>query len=67
MIVISPENANANNPIFSKEKDASIIVSASGFFFLNLKTKQGKIIGKTRAEAIQHLKDMDRKDDFPDL
>jgi hypothetical protein len=67
MIVISPENANSNNPISSKEKDASIIVSDSGYFFLNLKTKQGKIIGRTRDEAIQHLKDMDRRDDFPDL
>ncbi|MDF2636901.1 MAG: hypothetical protein K0R78_3775, partial [Pelosinus sp.] len=30
-------------------------------------TKQGKIIGTTRAEAIQHLKDMDKIDDFPEL
>jgi hypothetical protein len=67
MVIINPKNTDSNNPIFSKEKDASIIVSDSGFFFLNLKTKQGKIIGRTRAEAIQHLKDMDRRDDFPDL
>jgi hypothetical protein len=67
VIVINPKNTDFNNPILSKDKTAAITISDSGFFFLNLKTKQGKIIGKTRAEAIQHLKDMDKIDDFPDF
>jgi hypothetical protein len=42
-------------------------VSDGGFFFLNLKTKQGKIIGATRNEAIEQLNNMDKIDDFPGL
>lgn len=62
MIVI-----DSNKQIFSKDKTTVVTTSDNGFFFLNLKTKQGKIIGETRAEAIQHLKDMDKIDDFPDF
>ncbi len=67
VIVISHDHNGLATPMFSRDKTAAIIVSDSGFFFLNLKTKQGKIIGTTRAEAIQHLKDMDKIDDFPEL
>ena len=67
MIVIDHKSTDINTPIFSKDKTAAIIVSDNGFLFLNLKTKQGKIIGTTRNEAIKRLKSMDKIDDFPDL
>lgn len=67
MVVISNKSLDFTTPIFSNDKTSAIVVSNGGFFFLNLKTKQGKIIGATRNEAIEQLNNMDKVDDFPDL
>jgi hypothetical protein len=67
MIVISPKSTELTTPIFSNDKTAAIVLSEGGFFFLNLKTKQGKIIGATRNEAMEQLNNMDIVDDFPDF
>ena len=53
--------------MFSIDKTAAIIISDSGSLFLDLKIKQGKIIGTTRSEAVEQLKNMGKFDDFPDL
>lgn len=65
VIVINHKSINFTAPIFSKEKDAAIVISNGGFLFLNLKEKQGKIIGTTRNEAIEQLSNMGKIDDFP--
>ena len=65
VIVINYKNINFTTPIFSKDKDAAIVISNGGFLFLNLKEKQGKIIGTTRNEAIEQLSNMGKIDDFP--
>ena len=67
VIVISHENPDFTNPIFSTDKTAAIIASDNKFIFLNLKTKQGKMIGITRTEAREQLKTMNKMDDFPDF
>ncbi|WP_175490532.1 hypothetical protein [Pelosinus propionicus] len=51
--------------MFSNDKSSAIVVSNGGFFFLNFKTKQGKIIGQTKSEAMEQLSNMDKVDDFP--
>jgi len=57
----------ATTKIFSKDGTAAIVISDDRFLFLNLKTKQGKTIGTTRKEAIEHLRNMGKIDDFPNL
>jgi hypothetical protein len=67
VIVISHESPDFTTPIFSKDKTAAIIASDNKFIFLDLKTKQGKMIGITRTEAIERLKTMNKIDEFPDF
>jgi hypothetical protein len=67
MVIISRDSTDITTPIFSNDKTSAIVVSEGGFFFLDFKTKQGKIIGATRNEAIEQLSNMDRIADFPGI
>lgn len=59
------KSVDVTTPMFSNDKNTAIVMSEGGFLFVNLKTKQGKIIGTTRMEAIEKLDIMGRSDDFP--
>ena len=67
MVVVNHKNTDFTTPIFSNNKSTAIAISGGGFLFLDLKRKQGKIIGTTKKEALEELSIMGRIDEFPNF